>query len=123
MKTTVSNMHDLETRIGELERLQARQLTGLQQSAVGLAENFSPSRLLKSALQDVVHSPDLRATAINAAIGLGAGYLGRKIYVGRSTNVFKKMAGSGIQFLITEFIRKKIPGTQEHAAQQTDITN
>jgi len=123
VNTTVSNMHDLQTRIGELEKLQASQLAGLQQAAAGLAENFSPSGLLKSALQDVVHSPDLRATAINAAIGLGAGYLGRKIYVGRSTNVFKKMAGSGIQFLIANFIRKKMPGIQEDAMQQTDKTN
>ena len=89
----------------------------LKISAVGIIESFSPSNMLKSALKDVVHSPDLRSTAINAAIGIGAGFLGKKLYVGNSRNVFKKITGTAVQFLIANFVRKKIPAIQNNNLQ------
>ena len=113
MVTPFSNKNDLESRIRELEKVQARQMAELKMSAVGIVESFSPSNMLKSALKDVVQSPDLRSTAINAAIGIGAGFLGKKIYVGNSRNVFKKIAGTAVQFFIANFVRKKIPVIKE----------
>lgn len=106
-------MNDLEARIQELELLHTRQITALRQSAAGLVESMSPSNLLRTALKDITHAPDLRQSVVNAAIGLGAGYLGKKIYVGQSDNIFKKIAGSGLQFLLANFIRKKIPYIRE----------
>ncbi len=113
MATSVSSMNDLQARILELEKVQSQQMTELKLSAVSIVGSFTPSNMLRSALKDVVQSPDLRKTAINAAIGIGAGFLGRKIYVGRSGGLFKKITGSALQFLITNFVRKKIPEIQE----------
>jgi hypothetical protein len=110
-------MNDLEIRIRELEKVQAQQMAELKMSAVGIAESFSPSNMIRGALKDVVQSPDLRNTVINTAIGIGAGFLGRKIYVGNSNNLFKKVTGSALQFLIANFVRKKIPGIQENNLQ------
>jgi hypothetical protein len=107
-------MNDLEIRIRELEKVQAQQMAELKLSAVGIAESFSPSHLLKSALSDVVRSPDLRNTAFNTAIGIGAGLLGKKIYVGNSGSLVKKITGSALQFIIANWVRKKIPGRQHN---------
>ena len=107
-------MNDLEARIRDLEKVQAQQMAELKLSAVGIVESFSPSNMLKSALKDVVQSPDLRNSAINTAIGLGAGFIGRKIFVGKSGGLFKKVTGSALQFLITNFIRKKIPEMRDN---------
>ena len=117
MATSFSSIHNLEARIKELEIVQARQMAELKISAVGIIESFSPSNMLKSALKDVVHSPDLRSTAINAVIGIGAGFLGKKLYVGNSGNVFKKITGTAVQFLIANFVRKKIPAIQNNNLQ------
>lgn len=114
MATPFSTIHDLEARIRELEKVQTRQMAELKISAIGIVESFSPSNMLKSALKDVVHSPDLRSTAINAVIGIGAGFLGKKLYVGNSRNLFKKITGSAVQFLIANFVRNKIPAIQEN---------
>ena len=114
MATPFSTIHDLEARIRELEKVQTRQMAELKISAIEIVESFSPSNMLKSALKDVVHSPDLRSTAINAVIGIGAGFLGKKLYVGNSRNVFKKITGSAVQFLIANFVRNKIPAIQEN---------
>ncbi len=110
-------MNDLQTRILELEKVHALQMAELKMSAVGIVESFSPSNMIRGALKDVVQSPDLRNTVINTAIGIGAGFLGRKIYVGNSRNLFKKVTGSALQFLIANFVRKKIPGRQENNLQ------
>jgi hypothetical protein len=107
-------MNDLEARIMELEKRQVRQMAELKETAVGIVESFSPSNMLKSALHDVARSPDLRNSAINTAIGIGAGFLGKKLYVGNSRNIFKKVAGSAVQFLIANFVRKKIPEIREN---------
>ena len=117
MATPFSTIHNLEARIRELETVQARQMAELRTSAVGIVDSFSPSNMLKTALKDVVHSPDLRSTAINAAIGIGAGILGKKLYVGNSRNVFKKITGTAVQFLIANFVRKKIPVIKENNLQ------
>ena len=114
MATSVSSMNDLEARIKDLEKVQALQMAELKLSAVGIVESFSPSNMLKSALKEVVQSPDLRKSAINTAIGIGAGFLGRKIFIGKSGGLFKKVTGSALQFLITNFVRKKIPEIRDN---------
>jgi hypothetical protein len=115
--TSVSSISNLESRILELEKIQAQQMAELKMSAVGIVESFTPSNMLKSALQDVARSPDLRSAALNTAIGIGAGFLGRKLYVGNSKNIFKKITGSAVQFVIANFVRKQIPQLQENNLQ------
>ena len=107
-------MASLEQRILELEKIQERQLAELKMSVEGVMESFKPSNMLRTALKDVIESPDIRSTAISTALGIGAGYLGRKLVVGKSGGVFKKITGSAIQFLITNFVRKKIPEMQRN---------
>src|SRR5436189_144780 len=82
-------------------------------SAMGMMESFSPSNMIRTALRDVVQSPDIRSAAINTAIGMGAGLLGRKLVVGNSGNMFKKITGTAVQFLVANFVRKKIPEMQK----------
>lgn len=110
-------MHDLESRILKLEKVQAQQLAELKQSAIQIVDSISPSNLLKNTLKDIVVSPGLRSTAINTAIGIGAGFLGKKLYVGNSRNLFKKITGSAVEFLIANFVRKKIPEMRENNLQ------
>jgi hypothetical protein len=119
VSTALSSMHDLEIRILKLEQLQKQQIVELKASAADLLDSISPAGILKSALKDVAWSPDLRNSAINTAIGIGAGFLGEKIYVGNSKNIFKKISGTVVQFLIANYVRKKIPGMVENNVQHS----
>ncbi len=114
MATPVSTKIDLETRILELERIQARQMLELKGSAVDIIESLSPSNIIKSAIKVVAQSPDVRSSAINTAIGIGAGFLGNKLIVGKSGNIFKRIIGSTVQLGLANFIRRKIPQMQDH---------
>lgn len=117
MSTSLSGRQGLETRIQELEKQYARQMTELKASGADIGDSLSPSRMLKSALKEVSQSPDLRKTAINTAIGIGAGFLGKKLYIGNSKSMFKKVAGSAVQFLIANFVRKKIPDMHKNGLE------
>ena len=60
MVTSVSSMNDLETRILELEKVQAMQIASLKSSAFSIVEGFSPANMVRTALKEVVQSPDLK---------------------------------------------------------------
>lgn len=117
MATADSGIHLLETRILQLEELQHQQMAELKIVAGNIVESISPSSIIKNTLKDITVSPGLRSAAINTAIGIGAGFLGNKLYVGKSKSIFKKVAGSAVQFLIANFIRKKIPEMRENKSQ------
>lgn len=117
---TTNDIHTgkLAERIQGLKELEKQQMAELKQLAGSIVDSVSPAGIIKSTLKDIAVSPDLRNNVINAAIGLGAGFVGRKIYVGNSKNLFRKITGSAVQFIIANFIRKKIPQMQEHQQEQ-----
>jgi len=53
---------------------------------------------------DVASSSHLIEIIIATSVGLAAGYLTKKIVVGRSENVFRKLAGSVLQVGVTTAI-------------------
>lgn len=113
MPIEVSGLPDLETRILKLNQLQAKQVIELKDSFARLVDSVSPSNLFISALNDVAQSPGLRTTAIHTALGIGAGFLGNKIFSGHSKNIFKSIPGTAVWLLIANFVRKKIPKIKE----------
>ena len=90
----------LQSRIKQLEELQKNQVDGLKTSAGLLLHSLSPVQLLKS-------------TVLNTAMGIGAGFIGRKLYTGRSHSIISKIAGPAIQFFITNFVRNKLSKRQD----------
>ncbi len=108
MPNGIYKSNGLQLKIEELEALQASQMADLKSSAGALLDGFSPSEMLRSALRDVTTSPDLRTAALDTAVGIGAGFLGRKLYVRNSHSFFRKIAGSAVQLFVTTFVRNKM---------------
>lgn len=109
---------NLETRIKELQAVHDQQVEDLKISAGKIADSVSPSAMVKSVLQSVGGSSELRATALDTAIGIGTGFLGRKLYVGGSNNLLKKITGSALQFFLTTLVRNKMPDIRENFHKQ-----
>ena len=86
----------------------------LKEMAGNIVDSVSPAAIIRSTLKDIAVSPDLRSNVINTAIGLGTGFLGKKLFVGNSKNIFKKITGTALQFVVANFIRKKIPEMKEN---------
>jgi hypothetical protein len=65
---------------------------------------FKPASLIKNTLKDITSSPYLLENILVSILGLASGYVTRKIVTGRSSNIFRKMIGSVVQFGVTNLV-------------------
>ena len=103
-----SSVEDLQARIQRLEEIHELQVQDLKNTSSALMSSLSPIRLLQSTIQDVVATPNLKGNLIDTAVGLGAGFLGRKLFVRKSSGFLKKLAGSAFQFALTNLVSQKL---------------
>ncbi|MFZ4547650.1 MAG: hypothetical protein ACOYN4_09450 [Bacteroidales bacterium] len=96
----------LKNSIQELKNQQSvdEQLLKMQLNIV--FESLKPVNLLKKALRDVATSPDLINNILGSSVGLASGFLSKKVFVGFSGNVLRKLFGSMLQFGVTNLIAK-----------------
>lgn len=120
MSIQTSKSNNLQNKIDQLVQLQAEQTADLKNSAAGLMSSLNPLQMLRSSMKDVTASPDLRAAVIDTAVGIGAGFLGRKLYVRNSGNILRKISGSAIQFFVTTFIRNKMSQGRVHRTEKQE---
>jgi len=76
----------------------------LKEQFITTYESLKPVNLLKNTLNEVISSPDLMDNLLGTLVGMSTGYLSRKIVVGTSGNVFRKLIGSVLQFGVTNII-------------------
>ena len=69
-------------------------------------ESLKPINMIKSTLNELGRTPDLKSNILNAILGVGAGLLSKKIMVGRSTNLFRKIGATVLEFGIATLVAK-----------------
>jgi hypothetical protein len=67
-------------------------------------ETFNPINLLKDSLKGVATSPGIVENVIAGGVGLLSGFITRKVVVGSSGNIFRKLIGSALQFGATSIV-------------------
>lgn len=67
-------------------------------------ESLKPVNLLKRTLKEISSSPYLIDNLSGSAMGLLSGFLSRKIFVGSSGNIIRKLVGSILQFGVTNIV-------------------
>jgi hypothetical protein len=100
----ISNSIELKEAIQLLEAEQVFNKELLKEQFQITYESFKPANLLKNTLKDIASSPNLINNVLGAAIGLGTGYLSKKIVVGGSGNILRKLLGTIIQAGITSAV-------------------
>jgi hypothetical protein len=73
-------------------------------------ESLKPLNLLKHTLKEISSSPDLIGNIPGSAMGLLSGFLSRKIFVGASGNLIRKLIGSILQFGVTNVVAQNSYG-------------
>lgn len=106
-------MINLASKIKELELRQEQQKEELRTSFRELTHSLSPSVLIKNAMKTVVNNPGLRTTAIDTALSAGAGLLGKKLIVRGSGNILRKLLGTAVGFVVSNFVRNKMPEVKD----------
>jgi hypothetical protein len=67
-------------------------------------ESLKPINMLKSTLKDIISSPSLKDNLLSTTVGLAGGYLTKKIAVGATGKIFRKLIGSVLQFGVTSVV-------------------
>jgi len=102
----INNTSDLHAAIKKLEQEKEMQKDMLIEQFHITYESLKPVNILKNSLNKVVHSPGAVENIINATVGLGAGLLSKKILIGKSTGIVKKLLGIVLEFGVAGLVSK-----------------
>ncbi len=67
-------------------------------------ESLKPVNLFLNALKDITTSPGVADNLLGTAGGIVTGFLSKKIFVGTSVNLFRKLIGSLMQVGVTNLV-------------------
>ena len=118
---TVNNTSDLHIAIKKLESKRLLMEEDLQDRFHAIVEGLKPTNILKNTLHEVQESTVLKHNLLKIALGLGAGYFSRKLVVGKSAGLIKKVLGTALQFGITQFIAKKDDSEEGYQSKKKNI--
>lgn len=101
---TVTNPATLQLAIDEVQRQCDEKKTQMSLQFIEVMESMRPVNLFKSAVKDIATVPGIAQSAIGTTIAIGAGVLSKKIVVGKSTGIFKKLMGGIVEFTVANSI-------------------
>lgn len=102
----IINSKELKEAIQVLEFEQIVKLQLLKEQFHLTYESLKPINLIKKTIKDAVTAPNIMENVLGAAIGIASGYLSKKIFIGTSGNLFRKLFGSVLQFGVTSVVTK-----------------
>lgn len=70
-------------------------------------ESLKPINLVKETINDFKNSKEIKSSLLESTLGIAAGYVTRKMIVGKSSSMIKKTAATIIQYLVSNYITKK----------------
>jgi hypothetical protein len=106
----------LKNAIQSLEIEQATIEQHLKEQFYIIQESFKPVNLLRSTFLDVVSSPHLIDDILGTAVGLATGFVSKKIVIGASGNLIRKLLGSITQLGVTTVVAQH-PGAIKSVGQ------
>lgn len=103
----INSTETLGQMISVLEQKQAIELQSIRRQYQVVYESVQPLNIVKSALDNVISSPDLKHNILNTVVGLTSGYISKKLLMGSSKNPFKRILGTILQFAVTNIVAKQ----------------
>jgi len=94
----------LKNDIQILEEEQSVKAKQLKDQLFLTYESFKPAKILQSTLKDLVTSPQMLDNIIDTTLSIATGYISKRIVVGASSNIIRRILGSIIQAGATKFI-------------------
>lgn len=102
----VKSLSELKNTIAQLEYKQKVQWIDLKDTLGTAFDSLKPINLLRSTYNEFLSTPNMAEKLISSTIGLGTGYLTKKLIVKKSGNMFRNFAGGLAQIMITNFVSR-----------------
>ena len=101
---TINSAGELKSAIQTKQLKLALQGEMLKEQFCIILESFKPVNLIKNTLSEITSSPYLIDNMVGAVVGMAGGFISKKISVGRSHNLVRKIMGSVLQFGVTNLV-------------------
>jgi hypothetical protein len=108
MHNPITNADQLQLKIKLLKEEEILKKETLREIAAETFNSLKPANLIKSGLKELTSGSKLRSNILNTAAGIGAGILGKKILIGGSKNIFKRLLGMFVQGGVTDLVANKL---------------
>lgn len=105
----ITSVAGLKNAIQFKEVEQAVKGQQLKEQLYFTVESLKPASLIKGTLKDLASSPRLYENILGAAAGLATGYLSKKLVIGFSGGILRKIVGSFLQIGVTGLVAQN-PG-------------
>lgn len=102
----ITNSQEMKNAIKLLEVEQFVNGQLLKNQFLITLDSLKPVKLIENIIKDIVTSPYLMNNLLDTTIGMTTGYLSKKIVVGTSDNVFRKLFGLFLERGVTNFIAR-----------------
>lgn len=116
----INNDQSLAEAIRELENQQRAELDLLKRHFDFTIDNLNPVNIIKekfsetvSSIGETVTSDSFKSKALKLGIGLASGFLSKKLIVGSSGGIFKKLLGMAVQTAVSGLVINKIPTVKD----------
>lgn len=99
---------NLDKAIARLELERDIKFDELKYQLVNTFDSVKPVNILKETLDDFNHAPQVKADFAKSALSIAGGYLSKRLLIGKSNSIFKKVVGYVVQYGLTKYISKKV---------------
>lgn len=100
----ITSIAGLKNAIQVLEVEQSIKEQQLKEQLFLTYESLRPINLIRNTLKEIFSTTSLSENLSGTAMGMTSGFLLKKIFIGRSGNIFRKLFGSILQFGIAKII-------------------
>jgi hypothetical protein len=100
----ITSQIELRAAIQQLEQQQLIEEKLLKEQLNLAYNSVKPANILLNAIKDLGGSSELKNNILNASVGLGAVYVSKKLFKGKSVHPLKKLIGSALIAGITNLV-------------------
>ena len=100
----INNSIDLENAIALLSLKNKSQNSALKIQFADAVDSLKPARLLKAAVNNLADNPGVAKVAIGTIVAVEAGGLSKKLIVGKSGNIFRRIIGTVVELAVARSV-------------------
>ncbi|MCL6460646.1 hypothetical protein SAMN05444372_103218 [Flavobacterium micromati] len=120
----INHTETLQEAIQLLKMQQAGQLDLLKEQYRNTYEHLKPINILKRSFNQLTSTADFKGSVVSNIVGIGTGYLTKKVLLGSTPNIFKKVLGTLLQLAITNVVTKKTEKSIDNSIHNVqDLSN
>lgn len=98
----ITNKAELDAAILALEQKQVEQKLEMSRQFRQLKESLSPLNLIKQSVSKLTSGPEFGDNLLKTLTGLGVGVLSKRLFLGTSPGMIKKILGSVLELAATK---------------------